>query len=190
MDSVLPEVEAHYSSLGTIIHRDIDQYSTDLTKCLRYISDSSLQIFEERWGEPLLMNQSESMLLDIAIIGGLGGRADQAFAQLQQLYAVNEDLLITCGDLYLVTPESILFLLAKGVNSIECPVGPKLLTKYVGIIPIGRPSIITTRGLEWDVTDWTTDFRTQVSTSNHIFKDVVEIETSEHVLFTVGISLE
>jgi thiamine pyrophosphokinase len=190
MDSLLPEVEKHYSSLGTLIHKDLDQYSTDLTKCLRYISDNSFQISQRRRAKPLIANQSEIIFFDIVIVGGLGGRADQAFSQLHQLYATNEALSTRCGDLYLVTPESILFLLAKGLNSIKCPVGPKLLTKYVGIIPIGGPSILTTRGLEWDVTSWITDFGTQVSTSNHIVKDIVEIETSERVLFTVGISLE
>ena len=190
MDSLRPEVEKHYSSLGTKIHKDPDQYSTDLAKSLKYIDDSSLQI-SRRWQEKVRPDhQCENMSLDIAIIGGLGGRADQAFSQIHQLYTTSKDHSTICNDLYLVTSESILFLLRPGLNSIICPVGPKLLTKYVGIIPVGKPSVITTRGLEWDVTNWPTDFGSQISTSNHIVNEVFEVETTERVLFTVGISLE
>ena len=189
MDSLLPEVEKYYRGLGTKILKDPDQYSTDLMKSLKCIRDRrSLYISQRRRGKRPAENQSETLFLDIAICGGLGGRADQAFSQLHQLYAANQAHSTTSDDLYLVTPESILFLLRQGLNLIKCPVGPRLLTKYVGIIPIGKPSVITTRGLEWDVTNWSTDFGTQVSTSNHIVKDIVEIETTERVLFTVGIS--
>lgn len=92
------------------------------------------------------------------------------------------------GDLYLITAESIMFLLEKGKNMIYTPVGAKHFTENIGIIPIGRPSVITTHGLEWDVTDWSTEFGTQMSTSNHIRAEMVEVETSERVLFTLEIA--
>ena len=92
------------------------------------------------------------------------------------------------GDLYLITAESIMFLLEKGKNTIHAPVGPKHFAENIGIIPIGRPSVITTHGLEWDVTDWSTEFGTQMSTSNHIRAETVEVETSERVLFTLEIA--
>lgn len=189
MDSLLPEVEKYYHGLGTKILKDPDQYSTDFTKSLKCIHDRRLlYTSHKRRGRGPAENQFETPFLDIAIFGSLGGRADQAFSQLHQLYVANQAHSTTSDDLYLVTPESILFLLRQGLNSIKCPVGPRLLTKYVGIIPIGKPSVITTRGLEWDVTNWSTDFGTQISTSNHIVNDIVEIETTERVLFTVGIS--
>lgn len=189
MDSLLPEVEKYYSNLGTKIHKDPDQYSTDLTKALKYINDSSLEI-SRRWQERKQAEcPTENLSLDVAIAGGLGGRADQAFSQIHQLYVASEGHSTIFNDLYLVTSESILFLLQQGLNSIRCPIGPKLLTKYVGIIPVRSPSVITTRGLEWDVTDWPTGFGTQVTTSNHVVNELVEVETTEKVLFTVGISL-
>lgn len=67
---------------------------------------------------------------------------------------------------------------------------PDLLTENVGIIPLGRPSVITTRGLEWDVTEWTTEFGGQISTSNHIRSGVIEVETSERVVFTVELAVK
>jgi thiamine pyrophosphokinase len=61
--------------------------------------------------------------------------------------------------------------------------------KYVGILPIGVTSKITTKGLEWDVTDWETRFGGQVSTSNHVLPEtkVVEVETTREVLFTIAL---
>ena len=125
---------------------------------------------------------------DVAVIGGLGGRADQAFSQLHHLYTANDGVGKMLKDIYLVTPESIIFLLPKGLNIIRTPVESDLLGECVGIIPIAKPSVITTRGLEWDVEDWPTEFGTQLSTSNHIKNSHVEVETSEKVLFTVEIA--
>lgn len=39
-----------------------------------------------------------------------------------------------------------------------------------------------------DVTDWLTEFGGQMSTSNHIKNDIIEVETSEQVLFTVELA--
>lgn len=125
-------------------------------------------------------------LLHIAIFGGLGGRADQAFSQLHHLYTVaNEPYVQYAGDVYLITTESMIFLLEKGVNKILAPVRPGFFTENVGIIPIGKPSVITTRGLEWDLTGWHTEFGKEISTSNHIKIGVIEVETTERVLLTL-----
>lgn len=128
----------------------------------------------------------QSHRVDVALFGGLGGRADQAFSQLHHLYTLsNEKSSPWDGDIYLITTESIIFLLEKGLNKIYAPLGTHFFTENVGIIPIGRPSIITTHGLEWDVTEWPTEFGGQISTSNHIKEKIIEIETLERVLFTL-----
>ena len=150
--------------------RDEDKHSTDLQKCLHQLS--------------LAYGKDDG--LEVAIFGGLSGRADQAFSLIHQLYAnVCTQALPGIVDLFLVTRESLVFLLEKGHNRIETPVAPGLFTQNVGIIPVGRPSIITTHGLEWDVTDWPTEFGGQMSTSNHIVAGMVEIFTTERVLFTM-----
>ena len=127
--------------------------------------------------------------LNVIVLGGLGGRADQAFSQLHQLYAASTDrALDRIGHIYLVTQESIIFPLDKGLNYITTPVEKGQITENIGIIPLGMPSKITTQGLEWDVEDWETSFGTQISTSNHIRAAHVEVTTSERVLFTVEIA--
>ncbi|KAM0797329.1 thiamine pyrophosphokinase [Usnea florida] len=180
MDSLRPDVEEHYRSQHVKIVKDPDQYSTDLQKCLKYIEDHMIGLQDE--------GASPRRKMDVAIFGSLGGRADQAFSQLHHLYASSQNMTPMIGDLYLITTESVMFLLEKGKNSIYAPVGPEYFTENVGIIPIGRPSIITTHGLEWDVTDWSTEFGTQMSTSNHIRAEKVEVDTSERVLFTLEIA--
>ena len=179
LDSLHPDVEEYYRSRGVKIIKDPDQYSTDLTKCLKYIRDQIVEREDDF--------ESPQRGVDVAIFGSLGGRADQAFSQLHHLYTSSQDLSTMSGDLYLITAESMILLLERGKNRIHAPVGPKRFTENVGIIPIGRPSMITTHGLEWDVTDWSTEFGGQLSTSNHIRAEMVEVETSERVLFTLEI---
>ena len=181
-DSILPGAVDYYSERGVKLSKNVDQYSTDFMKCLNHIG----QHVEPILGDKRKLTQAAA--LDVVVLGGLGGRADQAFSQIHHLYLASEDISLDLGDIYLVTPKSIIFVLHKGLNSIRTPVSPGFLTENVGIIPIGRPSVISTKGFEWDVKDWPTEFGTQISTSNHIKADVVRVKTTERVLFTVELA--
>ena len=180
LDSLQPETAKYYRSQNVEIIKDADQYSTDLSKCLKYIREQIDKAENE--------SNPPSTGVDVAIFGSLGGRADQAFSQLHHLYTSSQDLPSLIRDLYLITAQSIMFLLEKGKNKIHTPVGSNHFTENVGIIPIGRPSVVTTHGLEWDVTDWSTEFGGSMSTSNHIRAEMVEVETSERVVFTLEIA--
>ena len=185
MDSLRPDVEEYYKENGVIIAKDPDQYSTDFTKCLKHLTSVARPCKKRKADSSRL---SAVVSFDVAVIGGLGGRADQAFSQLHHLYAASDGVRNCYKDIYLITPESIIFLLLKGLNIIRTPVASDLLGESIGIVPVGKPSIITARGLEWNVEDWPTEFGTQLSTSNHIKDSHVEVETSERVLFTVEIA--
>ena len=50
-----------------------------------------------------------------------------------------------------------------------------IFTPNVGILPIYGPATISTTGLEWDVKDWETRMGVQVSTSNHVAGERVEV---------------
>lgn len=102
------------------------------------------------------------------------------------------------GDLYLISEESITFILAAGENTIRTPGvnrpgcdgdGGYLLEENVGIIPFLGPSSITTNGFQWDVTDWPTEIGGQLSTSNHIRADVVSVEAKGPILFTLELAM-
>ena len=190
LDSIRPDVREYFTDRGVKILLDADQYSTDMTKCLRYIREEARTgtDFEGEGNGPNFRSQKEH--LDIAIFGGLGGRADQAFSQLHHLYvSAHEGSTVSKGDLYLITPESVVFLLEKGLNKIHTPLDTGFFKENVGIIPVAKPSVITTRGLEWDVTDWPTEFGIQISTSNHVKSNIIEVETTEMVLFTLELDL-
>ena len=190
LDSIRPDVRKYFADRGVKILLDADQYSTDMMKCLRYIREEFRRSNDSEGEDNGPNSGPQNEHLDIAVFGGLGGRADQAFSQLHHLYVyAHEGPAVSMGDLYLITPESVVFLLEKGLNKIHTPLDTGFFRENVGIIPVARPSIITTRGLEWDVTNWPTEFGTQISTSNHVKSDVIEVETTERVLFTLELDL-
>lgn len=111
------------------------------------------------------------------------------------------------GDLYLVSEESITFILQTGRNVIYTPGTrrpdiPRAIStaqageeeeklffeENIGIIPLSAPASITTQGFEWDVADWHTEIGGQISTSNHIRAEKVEVSTSVPVLFTLELA--
>jgi thiamine pyrophosphokinase len=174
---LLPNVENYYRGRGSQIIQDTDQESTDFAKCLKLVSTKADEIV-----------RGSIQKLDIVALGGLGGRVDHGLSQLHHLYMASMDASLHIGRIILLTPKSITFLLQKGFNRVYTPPG-KGLAENVGILPIGRPAIISTRGLEWDVHDWRTEFGGQISTSNHIKSDVVEVQTTEQVVFTIELEV-
>ncbi|KAJ5709542.1 hypothetical protein N7493_009833 [Penicillium malachiteum] len=243
LDSLHPQVRQHYENLGVTILEDPDQYSTDFTKCLKHLNTHSSEIVasprKQRKDSSSGSKWAPDLVLEIVILGGLGGRVDQAFSQIHHLYMMTRaqrELRETSqdqddqgqkkppsaagGNLYLVSEESITFVLQQGKNIIYTPgtrrpdivqaavdtdsptensegtlkrKRDKEETEYffeenIGIIPLSAPASITTQGFEWDVEDWHTEIGGQLSTSNHIRAEKVEIETSVPVLFTVELA--
>lgn len=252
LDSILPSIRQHYENLGVSIVEDPDQYSTDFTKCLKHLNTHAAQIIasprrqkrttpsinQENAAPDTLLSQSS---LEIVILGGLGGRVDQAFSQIHHLYMMTQTQREiresqdpnphdgkqkmgygAGGNLYLISEESITFVLQEGKNIIHTPAtnrpdidrspdqestskenqspmkrkrdqDPGTEVEYffeenIGIIPLSAPASITTKGFEWDVEDWHTEIGGQLSTSNHIRADKVEVSTSVPVLFTVELA--
>ncbi|KAF7161267.1 hypothetical protein CNMCM5623_006884 [Aspergillus felis] len=199
LDSIRPSVRSHYEGLGVPVLEDQDQYSTDFTKCLKYLRAHAAEIITKRQ----ISTPSPSARLEILIMGGLGGRVDQAFSQIHHLYMMTREVAgePAAGDLYLISEESITFILQSGRHTIRTPrtkrpgVCPEqgeddyyLLEENVGIIPLSGPARITTRGFEWDVKDWLTEIGGQISTSNHIRADEVTVDTGVPVLFTLELA--
>ncbi|RHZ69907.1 hypothetical protein CDV55_107219 [Aspergillus turcosus] len=202
LDSIRPSVRSHYECLGVPVLQDPDQYSTDFTKCLKYLRAHADEIINKREYPTLL---SPPKRLEILIMGGLGGRVDQAFSQIHHLYLMTREVAgqRPMGDLYLISEESITFILQADSHAIRTPrtkrpgVHPRpeqaeeeyyLLEENVGIIPLSGPAKITTSGFEWDVEEWLTEIGGQISTSNHIRADEVIVDTNVPVLFTLELA--
>lgn len=183
LDSLSPEARRYFETgTGkTQVIRDPDQESTDFGKAVSHIRTH----YHTR--------TENDTPLDIVAVGGLGGRVDQGLSQLHHLYLFQTDPCYAQGRMYLFSWESLTFLLKAGKHRIRVRDGPAgegdVFGKHVGILPVGEPSRITTKGLEWDVTDWETKFGGRVSTSNHVLPttEVVEVETTRDVLFTIAL---
>ncbi|RAH40405.1 thiamine diphosphokinase [Aspergillus brunneoviolaceus CBS 621.78] len=270
LDSIHPEIRTHYETLGVSVIQHIDDYSTDFHKSLQYIQRNTATILAtaaaaaaaapspppaaanpELTTEPTSITNPQTPpqtrpQLEILILGGLGGRVDQAFSQIHHLFYMTQELRATSttsttttssssidephpkgGNLYLISEESITFILRPGRNIVHTPrvnrpattpapshdtdsqnkqdipevqstattttttTTPEkthLLEENVGIIPLLGPARITTAGFQWDVRDWKTEIGGQLSTSNHIRADVVEVEAKMPVLLTLELA--
>ncbi|PGH36700.1 thiamine pyrophosphokinase [[Emmonsia] crescens] len=246
LDSISPEVRKHYEDLHVPVIHDPDQYSTDVTKCLCYLRSHTQSIIAPSNNKngtaaaaaatttTATIAERHHRHIDVLLLGGLGGRVDQAFSLINHLYISSTSTSTAAStanpstssassssppplaphehnQLYLISEESISFILRRGHNKIHTPGGslmgisppppprptqttqttqPTPLSENIGIIPIAGPAVITTHGLEWDVQDWKTHFGGQVSTSNHVRSEVVEVEVDADVpvLFTVELA--
>ncbi|ETI20096.1 thiamine pyrophosphokinase [Cladophialophora carrionii CBS 160.54] len=182
LDSLEKEVEEYYRSCAVQVVRDPDQYSTDFTKCLKYI---------RKWATTHRQHShGEDDTLDVVVLGGLGGRVDQGFSQIHHLFMAENDPSLLKGRIYLLSEQSLSFVLSsfsaassssttsearidRNTNIIHLE--PGYFAENVGILPVLGRTWLTTRGLEWDVENWPTQFGGQLSTSNHIRADKIEI---------------
>ncbi|KAK0723472.1 thiamine pyrophosphokinase [Lasiosphaeria miniovina] len=187
LDSLSDETRAYYESRtlppskeATQVIHDPDQYSTDFGKAVAHTREHFCSL------EP-------ARPLDIVAVGGLGGRVDQGLSQVHHLYLFQTHPRYEDGRLYLFSGESLTFLLKAGHHRIRVRDGPAgeadVFDKYVGILPVKEPSRITTKGLEWDVKDWETEFGGHLSTSNHVLPETqaVEVYTTKDVVFTIAL---
>lgn len=173
LDSLHSEARKYWEDKGALIIHDPGQDSTDLTKAIEYIR-----------------RQTSQESLDIVVLGDIGGRVDHGLSVLNNLH-IQQKPFYTSGKLYLLSNESITFILQSGnhtLTNFEFFDGVNL-GKHVGIIPFKEPSIISTYGLEWDVRDWKTKIGGQVSTSNHVKSTSVSIQTSKDVIFTIELKI-
>ena len=100
-------------------------------------------------------------------------------AQIHALHVAQQEQ----RQVYLVSDENVTFLLTPGLNIVRTP--RAVLGPCCGILPVGCPSTISTRGFEWNLEGAESRFGGLVSTSNHTIADVVNVETTEAVLFTI-----
>lgn len=167
LDSLRDDVQQYYRCQGVRISKDPDQYSTDFGKGIR-------QVLREH-----------ASVHHFLVLGTIAGRVDQGIGLLGELYREQRSKEHPGIKFWLFSESSISFILDKGTTVINTPLSEGLITPNIGILPVYGPAHITTSGLEWDVENWPTHIGGQVSTSNHIVKDQIAIETDTEVLFTV-----
>lgn len=168
LDSLNSASRVYWEGKKVKILHDPDQYSTDFTKAVEHV-----------W------SPSRTENINIVALGGLGGRVDQGISVLHHLYMFQKSY--GSGKMFLLSSEGITFVLKSGKHKIKAQAHSQGVTlgENVGIIPLKEPSVITTKGLEWDVIDWKTEFGGLISTSNHVKAEWISIETTNDVLFTI-----
>lgn len=179
LDSLREDTKLFYEARGVKVSRNPDQDSTDFGKCMEYIATCDGTIDAISGSD----TKDENKKLAVVALGGFGGRVDQSFHSVQTLYASRQEPGASNRQIFLSSDQNITFLLNPGTNILQTPrsaIGPSC-----GIFPLGTPSTITTRGFEWNLEGAETRFGGLVSTSNHTVDDVVHVETTEPVLFTI-----
>ena len=160
-------MKEYYTARGVEITQDHDQYSTDFGKAMKKIRAV----------------ESVSPQREVLVLGTLGGRVDQGLGLLHEM--IREERQDPTTRLWLFSERSISFILGSRHNILKGLKSGDVFTKYVGIIPVYGPAVITTSGLEWNVEEWDTSMGTQISANNHVVEDTVEIDTDAPVLFTI-----
>ncbi|KAG0646130.1 thiamine pyrophosphokinase 1 [Hyphodiscus hymeniophilus] len=197
LDSLRADAREYWLSRDSEIIYDPDQYSTDLTKAVKYIKAFEIPAGGEftpskdrKRAAALQKIKDGPRIKDIVCIGGLGGRVDQGMSTLHHLYIFQNESGYASGKMFLLSSEAITFVLKTGKHKIKVrETFPGMaLGKNIGIIPLKEPSRITTKGLQWDVTEWLTAFGGQMSTSNYVKEDWVTVETTKDVLFTIDLN--
>lgn len=160
-------MRAYYESHGVEVVRDGDQYSTDFGKTMSKIST----------------RDNAASQKDVLILGTLAGRVDQGLGLLHEM--TREETKHPNLRLWLFSESSLSIILRSRRTVVRSLLSSGFFTENVGVVPVYGPATISTAGLEWDVKDWYTQMGGQVSTSNHVKADEVQIETDEPILFTI-----
>ncbi|KAI0049767.1 thiamine pyrophosphokinase Thi80 [Auriscalpium vulgare] len=165
LDSIRADVRAYYESKGVAVLEDGDLYATDLMKCIK-----SLEEKEKADGE--------KEKYDLVLLGGLSGRLDQTVHTLSFLHKLRK----SGRRVFALTDDNVGWVLDEGEHSISIP--HSVLGPTCGLLPVGVDStILSTKGLRWNLTDHPSGFDGLVSTSNHLVPEepVVWIKTSRPI---------
>nr|CAH8843037.1 unnamed protein product [Trichobilharzia regenti] len=168
-DSIEAEVLQFYRSQKNVtVVETPDQDETDFTKCLRIL----IRYIEEN-------NTKVGILTAVQMSGG---RFDHEMALIKTLYDTKS--ITSRLPLFLVTECSITFLLDKGEHIVYANTGYE--AEHVGLIPIGQPCQVTTKGLQWNLDNTVLSFNDGiVSTSNRLVDEIVEVKCNHPLVFTM-----
>ncbi|KAL0580873.1 thiamine pyrophosphokinase [Marasmius crinis-equi] len=153
-----------YSKIGVPVIQDHDQYSTDLMKCVTAVEEK-----ERRDGREY----------EIILLGG-SGRLDQTIHLLSYLHKLRKKR----NKVFAITDDNVGWVLDEGEHSIR--IDHTSLGQTCGLLPVGvDETILSTSGLEWNLTDHPSSFDGLISTSNHLVPGQdVWIKTSRPIWWT------
>ncbi|PAV16684.1 Thiamin pyrophosphokinase [Pyrrhoderma noxium] len=170
LDSLNPAIRKHYEELGVPVVKDPDQDSTDLMKCI-----SALEELESR--------TPDKPQFTIVLLGGLSGRFDQTIHTVSYLHRLAKRRHRT----FVVTDDNIGWCLNSGEHIIE--IDPELVGPTCGLLPVGvDSSVITTRGLKWNLRQFESSFDGLVSSSNAAVEKEIYVSTSRPIFWNIELA--
>ncbi|XP_043224152.1 thiamin pyrophosphokinase 1-like isoform X2 [Amphibalanus amphitrite] len=163
-DSITDETRAFFSGCRFIATPDQDE--TDFTKALRVAAE-----------------RGPAHLAWVTVVAENTGRIDQVLANINTLFTART---LLAAPVYLLAAESLSFLLPPGRHEIHLP--PELRSDWCSLVPVGAPAAaVTTSGLQWDLAGQPMAFGQLISTSNRPVSELVTVDTSEPLLFSVAL---
>lgn len=177
-DSLTDEVKQYYQDRKTIVIPQYSQYSTDFMKSVKLVSVYN-SAGRSQLDQPVEENDGLSELLkkypDLApttvyVAGGIDGRFDQTFQLINQLYTMKYEY--PKLEVYFITANDCIFLVPKGKNVIKYlsrkAFNDKDHMPACGLLPFGDEVVLTTEGLQYDVSHWRSYVGGPVSSNNRI----------------------
>ncbi|KAL1690484.1 thiamine pyrophosphokinase [Schizophyllum commune] len=167
LDSLRSDVKDYYEQLGVPVVYDDDQDSTDLMKCVAALEEKERAEGKEQH--------------DIIILGGLAGRLDQTIHTLSYLHKLRHKR----RRVFAVTDDNVGWVLDSGEH--EITIDHTVLGQTCGLLPVGIDfTVLTTRGLRWNLTEHKSSFDGLVSTSNHLdpAHQTVYVKTTKPIWWT------
>lgn len=143
-----------------------DQDHTDLTKTIEWCLEQS--------------NQRKWKFERILVLGGLNGRFDHTMSTLSTLiHFVNSRIPIVVLDAY-----NMLFSLPEGESEVH--VDSEKTSKMCGVIPMTqKETIVTSKGLKYDMTDLPLAFGKLISSSNEVTTNQISLKSTAPLIFTI-----
>lgn len=198
-DLLRDDVKAYYVLHGTTVILQESQYSTDFMKAIKIVVLS----YTDGKGslkKPIEPNDGLSDLVErykgqekctVCVAGGIGGRFDQTFHLINQLYTLKTEF--PHMRLFFITPTDTIFLSPKGTTLIKYAKRVAFNTKEpvpkCGLLPFGQRVVLNTQGLKYDVENWESHVGGSVSSSNGIVGvDGFIVESSEDIVINVEIT--
>lgn len=200
-DLIREDVCSYYRTRGTAVVRQTCQYSTDFMKSLK-IALLHCSGAEEAFAGPIdeinglstLMEAfSPSPKLSVCVAGGIGGRFDQSFHLINQLYVLrfqHPGIMI-----YFYLDGQVIFLARKGVNYVGYSSIKIINNKHdiprCGLLPFRHRVILNTSGLQYDVKNWPSEVGGAVSSSNGVVGvDGFVIDTTDDIVMNIEVSVQ
>ncbi|ORZ29270.1 Thiamin pyrophosphokinase [Catenaria anguillulae PL171] len=161
LDSVRPDVVEFYRQLGAKIHKSTCQNSTDLGKCIQHM-------------ESIERHLKIPVTLDLVILGGTDGRFDQTLGVVHSMHAIactgrKVALLDAHNFMTVLTPATV-----HRLDVVHPMQGP-----HCGLLPVGAPTVVSTRGLVWDMERFLLSFATVISACNQVDRAYTAVDVPQ-----------